>query len=122
MQVRSSSRVYRVTAYGADPTGKADSTEALLAAISDAVNGSSKGGSLMEGIADLGGAHIALEGGKYTISRPLRFPTASVGNLLVMPALHHHSRSPYTTTPFPFNICLIRTTPPNLTAVMMYSS
>ena len=81
-QVASSSRVYHVTSYGADPTGTKDSTEALLRAISDAVQGPSEG-SLIEGIKNLGGAQINLEGGNYLISQPLRLPATGLGNLMV---------------------------------------
>lgn len=84
IQGRSSSRVYHVTSYGADPTGKTDSTEALTRALSDAFKGPSYG-SLMEGISNLGGAQVNLEGGNYMISRPLRFPAAGGGNLMVRP-------------------------------------
>ncbi|XP_041028774.1 polygalacturonase QRT3 [Juglans microcarpa x Juglans regia] len=77
-----SPRVYHVTSYGADPTGREDSTEALLRAISDAVQGPSAG-SLIEGIQNLGGAQINLEGGNYLISRPLRLPASGVGNLKI---------------------------------------
>jgi polygalacturonase len=73
---------YLVTSYGADPTGNSDSTEALLAAIADAAKGPSKG-FLMNDIIDLGGAQINLEGGNYLISKPLQFPVAGVGNLMV---------------------------------------
>ncbi|RDY08272.1 Polygalacturonase QRT3, partial [Mucuna pruriens] len=76
------SRVYHVTSYGADPTGNSDSTEALLAAIADAAKGPSEG-YLMQGIRDLGGAQINLEGGNYLINRPLRLPAARVGNLMI---------------------------------------
>lgn len=75
-------RVYHVTSYGADPTGNSDSTEALLAAIADAANGPSKG-YLMEGISNLGGAQINLEGGNYMIRKSLKLPVASVGNIMV---------------------------------------
>ncbi|PKI70918.1 hypothetical protein CRG98_008651, partial [Punica granatum] len=78
----SSPRIYRVTSYGADPTGKTDSTEALLAALSDAIQGPSKG-FLMHGIRNLGGAQITLEGGTYMISSPLRCPSAGAGNLVI---------------------------------------
>ncbi|KAK7381233.1 hypothetical protein VNO78_33764 [Psophocarpus tetragonolobus] len=74
--------VYLVTSYGADPTGNADSTEALLAAIADAAKGPSEG-FLMKDIKDLGGAQINLEGGKYMISKPLQLPVAGVGNLMI---------------------------------------
>ncbi|CAK7356413.1 unnamed protein product [Dovyalis caffra] len=75
-------RVYEVTSYGADPTGKLDSTEALLKAIKDAFNGPSEG-FLMKGITNLGGAHISLQGGNYMISKPLRLPAAGAGNLMI---------------------------------------
>lgn len=84
MQGGSNPRVYLVTSYGADPTGNSDSTEALLAAIADAAKGPSEG-YLMEGINNLGGAQINLEGGNYMISRSLRLPVAGVGNLMVCP-------------------------------------
>lgn len=80
--VQPNALVYRVTSYGADPTGENDSTAALLQAISDAFKGPSDG-VLIEGIANLGGARIDLEGGNYLIGRPLRFPAAGAGNLLI---------------------------------------
>lgn len=90
-QAAFSARVYHVTSYGADPTGKRDSTEAVLRAISDAVQGSSEG-LLMEGIKNLGGAQVNLEGGNYLISRPLRLPATGLGNLMVrlFTFLHAH--------------------------------
>lgn len=75
-------RVYRVTSYGGDPRGKSDSTEAIMRAISDAFEGPSNG-FLMEGIVNLGGAQINLEGGNYLISRPLRLPNPGYGNLMI---------------------------------------
>ncbi|KAM7505682.1 hypothetical protein LguiB_004586 [Lonicera macranthoides] len=80
--VARSARVYHVTSYGADPTGKTDSTDAILAAISDAVNGSGNG-FLMKGIVNLGGARVNLDGGIYLIRRPLRPPVAGRGNLMI---------------------------------------
>lgn len=77
-----SPRVYLATAYGADPTGKSDSSEALLKAVTDALHGPSHG-FLMEGITNLGGARINLEGGNYLISKPLRLPASGVGNLMI---------------------------------------
>lgn len=74
--------MYKVISYGADPTGKSDSTNAILKAMEEAFDGPEHG-VLMQGINDLGGARIDLEGGSYLISRPLRFPSAGVGNLLV---------------------------------------
>ncbi|KAK9152205.1 hypothetical protein Syun_010514 [Stephania yunnanensis] len=75
------SRVYPVTAYGADPTGQSDSTNAILRAISDAFQAPSNR-VLIEGIVDLGGAEIHLEGGTYLISQPLRMPNSGAGNLM----------------------------------------
>lgn len=37
----------------------------------------------MQGISNLGGAQINLEGGNYLISQPLQFPIVSRGNLMV---------------------------------------
>lgn len=74
--------VYLATSYGADPTGQVDSTEALLAAMADAANGGSEGW-LMEGVRNVGGAQLHLQGGNYLITRPLRFPVVGVGNLMV---------------------------------------
>ncbi|XP_022146709.1 polygalacturonase QRT3-like isoform X2 [Momordica charantia] len=81
-QAPGGARVYHVTAYGADPTGRVDSTESLLRALSDAY-GSPGEGWLMDGIRNLGGAHINLDGGNYLISRPLRLPGAGVGNIVI---------------------------------------
>ncbi|KAL5731327.1 Polygalacturonase qrt3 [Ranunculus cassubicifolius] len=78
----SNSRVYHVTRYGADPTGKTDSTDAILKAISDVFQTAPNGG-LMQGIPDFGGAQIHLEGGSYMISRPLQLPSSGGGNLVI---------------------------------------
>ncbi|GLT53531.1 hypothetical protein SLA2020_267960 [Shorea laevis] len=80
--VLSKSRVIHVTEYGADPRGRLDSTEALQQAISDAFR-SPVDGHLMEGVADLGGTEVHLDGGTYKISRPLRFPDTSGGNFMI---------------------------------------
>ncbi|KAK9070156.1 hypothetical protein SSX86_010556 [Deinandra increscens subsp. villosa] len=79
---RSSTGVYSVIKYGADPTGKTDSTDAILAAISDAVSVDGDG-FLMQGITNLGGVRISLEGGIYSISRPLKLPVAGRGNIVI---------------------------------------
>ncbi|KAK6254236.1 hypothetical protein QUC31_015956 [Theobroma cacao] len=77
-------RVYQVTKYGADPTGKADSTEALNKAIADAFQSPGEGSwTLMDGITNLGGPQINLEGGNYLISKPLRLPSAGAGNFMI---------------------------------------
>ncbi|CAH9110736.1 unnamed protein product [Cuscuta epithymum] len=76
-----SARVYHVTSYGADPTGKYDSTDAILRAIKNATSTSS--GVLFDQIQNLGGARVDLDGGIYVISRPLQLPTAGLGNLVI---------------------------------------
>ncbi|CAH1436726.1 unnamed protein product [Lactuca virosa] len=78
----STSRLYGVSLYGADPTGKTDSTDAILRAISDAVS-EERVGLLMDGITNHGGVQISLEGGIYKISRPMKFPVAGVGNIVI---------------------------------------
>ncbi|XP_075497841.1 LOW QUALITY PROTEIN: polygalacturonase QRT3-like [Primulina tabacum] len=75
-------QVFHVTAYGADPTGKVDSTNAIIAAISDALKLPGNG-FLMNGIVNLGGARIDLDGGSYLISSPIQFPVSGRGNLLI---------------------------------------
>lgn len=82
--VISKPREYRVTSYGADPSGKTDSTDAIMRAISDAFGVSVPSGyHLMDGIKNLGGTEINLEGGIYVISRPIQFPTAGRGNFKI---------------------------------------
>lgn len=80
--ISSSSREHHATDYGADPTGRSDSTEALQQAISDAF-GSPIDGHLMQGITNLGGVELHLDGGTYVISRPLRLPDISGGNFMI---------------------------------------
>ncbi|KAI4297833.1 hypothetical protein L6164_037698 [Bauhinia variegata] len=75
-------RIYLLTAYGADPTGNSDSTQAILQAIADASK-DKNGDELMQGITDLGGAQINLQGGNYLISQPLQLPATGVGNLMI---------------------------------------
>ncbi|CAH9106472.1 unnamed protein product [Cuscuta europaea] len=77
-----SARVYHVTSYGADPAGKNDSTDAILRAIKDATS-AAPSGFLFDGIQNLGGARVDLDGGVYLISRPLQLPTAGLGNLVI---------------------------------------
>lgn len=76
------SSFYGVSWYGADPTGKTDSTDAILSTIADAVE-EERDGIMMEGIANHGGVQISLEGGIYLISRPIQFPVTGVGNIVV---------------------------------------
>ncbi|XP_022723813.1 polygalacturonase QRT3-like [Durio zibethinus] len=81
--VLASSRVHHAIEYGADPTGKLDSTNALEQAISDAFR-SPVEGQLIQGVADLGGAQLHLNGGTYKISRPLCLPKTSGGNFMIL--------------------------------------
>lgn len=82
VQASPRTRVFKVTDYGADPTGKMDSTEAILRALSDAFTAFDNK-VLMAGIADLGGVEVHLEGGTYNISNPLRLPASGGGNVVV---------------------------------------
>lgn len=75
-----------MTTYGADPTGKTDSTDAILEAISDAVSIDTDE-YLMQGISNLGGVQINLEGGIYKISRRIKLPEAGLGNIVVYVSL-----------------------------------
>lgn len=81
--------MYHVTDYGADPTGNADSSEAISKAISDAFQAPSAR-VLMPGIADLGGAEIHLDGGSYLISSPITLPATGGGNLKVKKLIFVH--------------------------------
>lgn len=67
--------------YGADPSGVKDSSDAFLKAIGDAFQ-LQNGAELVEGVNDLGGVVIDLQGGNYKITQPLRFPSGG-GNVLV---------------------------------------
>ena len=76
-------RVYP-TDFGADPTGKTDSTDAMkkaMAALLDPSKASNR--SMAAGIKDFGTATLDLAGGEYLISEPLVFPTY-VGNVQVV--------------------------------------
>ncbi|KAL5977582.1 hypothetical protein ACLOJK_041480 [Asimina triloba] len=77
-------RVYNVIDYGADPTGVKDSTDAILDAISDAFRPPDKSRMLIQGVVDLGGAEVDLQGGLYKISRPLRLPSSGGGNFMLI--------------------------------------
>ncbi|KAI0494976.1 hypothetical protein KFK09_025122 [Dendrobium nobile] len=96
----SSSRVYHVTDYGADPSGKTDSTAAISRALSAAFTPPSNR-SLFAGIADLGGAEISLDGGSYLISSPITLPSSPTGNLKI------HSGSLLASDDFPTGRYLI---------------
>lgn len=64
----------KVTTYGADPTGVKDSTDAFNKAISELLSRRNPNSTMADGIYDMGGAVIDLEGGNYTISDTLLFP------------------------------------------------
>lgn len=87
------SRIHHVTDYGADPTGRSDSTDALEQAIVDAFT-SPVDGHLNEGVPNLGGSEVHLDGGTYMISRPLRLSDISGGNFMV----RSNTRLPHTST------------------------
>ena len=70
--------------FGADPTGKQDSTEAMLKAMGALLNATGKASHHMaSGIVDLGGSTLDLQGGQYLISKPLVVPQF-FGNLRVV--------------------------------------
>ncbi|XP_020576709.1 polygalacturonase QRT3-like, partial [Phalaenopsis equestris] len=110
----SSSRVYHLTEYGADPTGKTDSTAAIARALSDAFRLPSNR-SLYAGIADLGGAEIHLDGGSYLISSPITLPSSPAGNLKI------HSGSLLASDDFPTNRYLIELWSSTSTSSSAYS-
>jgi hypothetical protein len=58
--------------FGADPTGKADSSAAFAAALVDMLSRGS--GNMSDGIKDLGGVVMDLQGGEYLLSAPLVIP------------------------------------------------
>jgi hypothetical protein len=68
-----SSGVIFPTDFGADPTGKADSSTAFAAALAEMLSRGS-GQNLSDGIKDLGGAVMDLQGGDYLLSAPLVIP------------------------------------------------
>ena len=69
--------------FGADPTGRTDSTAAFRKTLEVLLNTSAVAVSRMaSGIYDLGGATLDLEGGEYLISQPIVIPPF-VGNVLI---------------------------------------
>ena len=61
--------------YGADPTGKNDSTAAFTLALSALLSRNTSGHEDESGTIDLGGALLDLEGGDYLLSAPLVIPS-----------------------------------------------
>ncbi|CAN1225567.1 Polygalacturonase QRT3 [Linum grandiflorum] len=78
----SPSLVYKFTAYGADPTGVKDSSDAISKLLADVVKGPTSG-TMLDGIKNYGGAQIHLGGGNYVITKPVKFPSAGVGNIVI---------------------------------------
>lgn len=70
-------------AFGADPTGKTDSTAAFKALCAQLFNGTARAPHEMAlGIADFGGAALDLGGGEFLVSAPIQIP-AYVGNIRI---------------------------------------
>jgi|EP01047_Picozoa_sp_COSAG01_P030965 hypothetical protein len=68
--------------FGADPTGRADSSAAFDKAVAELLRRNSSGHQMAGGITDLGGATIDLMGGDYLLSRPVTIP-AGYGNFRI---------------------------------------
>ncbi|MQL83656.1 hypothetical protein Taro_016149 [Colocasia esculenta] len=96
-----SPRVFHVTDYGADPTGRNDSSDAISRAVADAFQAPSPGRTLLAGIPNLGGAEVHLDGGIYLVSRPIRLPSTGGGNIKI------HGGSLVATNDFPADGYLI---------------
>ncbi|XP_027338319.1 polygalacturonase QRT3-like [Abrus precatorius] len=75
-------RVVYPSEYGADPTGAEDSSDGIMKAVGEAF-GMESGLELLPGVRDLGGVIIDLQGGNYTISKPITFPSSGGGNVVV---------------------------------------
>jgi len=72
------------TDFGADPSGKTDSTRAMKKAMEILLNRTRCANhSMASNIADMGGATLDLMGGQYLLSAPLVFPTF-VGNAQIV--------------------------------------
>ena len=65
--------VFSPTDFGADPTGKTDSTDAVLKALNSMLN-IVNASVMADGIKDLGGATLDLRGGTYLISKTVTVP------------------------------------------------
>ena len=69
------------TSFGADPTGKTDSAAAFAAAMTAVLSRAS--GNMSDGILDLGGVVMDLQGGDFLLSSPLTVPQF-VGNMRII--------------------------------------
>jgi len=95
--------------YGADPTGAHESSDSVMKAVEDAFGIESEG-ELVGGVRDLGGVVIDLQGGNYTISKPIKFPSSGGGNLVVSISLFFLSSCFtfwYTLLPFFYSLHLV---------------
>lgn len=70
-----SSWVISPTDYGADPTGRQDSTSAFQSALAALLSRNASGHTDESGTIDLGGALLDLQGGDYLISMPIAVPS-----------------------------------------------
>lgn len=76
--------IVRPSDFGADPTGRADSTDAIVQAMVFLLNQTDRAPHKMaSGIFDYGGATLDLEGGQYLISQPIVIPPF-VGNVQIV--------------------------------------
>jgi hypothetical protein len=90
-----SSFVIHPADFGADPTGKADSTDSLKKAIAALLDTSKHGNStppMAASIVNFGGATLDLDAGVYLISAPLIIPTY-VGNVKIVQGTLRASQS-----------------------------
>ncbi|XP_050231287.1 polygalacturonase QRT3 isoform X2 [Mercurialis annua] len=81
-ETKQSGRVLYPIGYGADPSGREESSDAMLNALDDAFK-MGNGLEMVAGVNDLGGVVVDLQGGNYKISKPLRFPAEGGGNIVV---------------------------------------
>ncbi|GKV36042.1 hypothetical protein SLEP1_g44221 [Rubroshorea leprosula] len=89
ISIKREGRVFYPIGYGADPTGKQDSSDAILQALNDAFHVQS-GLVLLPGVNDLGGIEIDLQGGDYRIGKPLRFPPGANVLVSISPFLNNN--------------------------------
>ncbi|KAH1072597.1 hypothetical protein J1N35_024925 [Gossypium stocksii] len=79
---KNNGRVFHPIAYGADPTGVQESSDAILQALNEAFQVQTTL-QMLPGLKDLGGVVIDLLGGSYKISNPIRFPASGGANIVV---------------------------------------
>ncbi|MBA0833740.1 hypothetical protein Goarm_006163 [Gossypium armourianum] len=78
---KNNGRVFYPIAYGADPTGVQESSDAISQALNDAFQVQTTL-QMLPGLKDLGGVVIDLLGGSYKISNPIRFPASGGANIV----------------------------------------